>query len=54
MARKSTYFAKNLSQKDAEATEIEVESLGEGRYAVTIDGHRSELDSLELPTARCR
>jgi biotin carboxyl carrier protein len=49
MARKTTYFAKNLAQKDAAATAIEVESLGHGLYAVTVDGRRSELDSLVLP-----
>lgn len=48
MVRKSTYFAKDLNQKGTEATKIEVESLGEGRYAITMDGHRSELDSFEL------
>jgi biotin carboxyl carrier protein len=49
MARKTTYFAKNLGQKDAAATTIEVESLGNGLYAVTVDGRRTEMDSLVLP-----
>jgi biotin carboxyl carrier protein len=49
MARKTTYFAKNLSQKDGAAKALEVESLGSGLYAVTVDGHRYELDALVLP-----
>jgi len=49
MARKTTYYAKNLGQKDAVAQAIEVESLGDGRYAVTLDGRRVELDSQVLP-----
>ena len=48
MAHKTTYFAKDLTAKETEPTKVEVESLGEGRYAVTMDGHRFELDSLEL------
>lgn len=49
MARKTTYFAKNLGQKDAEAKALEVEALGNGLYAVTVDGQRHEVDSLVLP-----
>ncbi|HEY1088611.1 MAG TPA: biotin/lipoyl-containing protein [Archangium sp.] len=49
MARTTKYFAKNLAHKDAEAAQLEVETLGEGRYAVTLDGHRFELESLVLP-----
>ena len=49
MARTTKYFAKNLAHKDAVAAELEVESLGEGRYAVTLDGHTFELESLVLP-----
>jgi biotin carboxyl carrier protein len=49
MARTTKYFAKNLSKKDAEATAVEVESLGDGRYAVTLNGARRELESLVLP-----
>ena len=49
MARATKYHVKNLATKDAEATVIEVEALGEGRYAITLDGHRSELESLTLP-----
>ena len=49
MARTTKYFAKNLGHKDAEQKELEVESLGDGRYAVTLDGHRFELESLVLP-----
>lgn len=49
--RTTTYFAKNLSlpTPQVEATKVEVESLGQGRYAVTVDGHRYELESLVLP-----
>lgn len=49
MARSTKYFAKNLAKKDAPASELDVESLGAGRYAVTLDGHRFELESLVLP-----
>ena len=49
MARTTKYFAKNLAHKDAVAAELEVESLGEGRYAVTLEGHTFELESLVLP-----
>jgi biotin carboxyl carrier protein len=49
MARSTKYFAKNLALKDAPASELDVESLGDGRYAVTLDGHRFELESLVLP-----
>lgn len=48
MVRKATYFAKDMTQQGSEPAKVEVESLGEGRYAVTMDGHRFELDSLEL------
>lgn len=49
MARPTKYFVKNLAKKDAEATQVEVETLSDGRYAITLDGKRSELDSLVLP-----
>ncbi|MFZ5441255.1 MAG: biotin/lipoyl-containing protein [Myxococcota bacterium] len=49
MPRSTTYHVKNLAKKDAEAVQLEVEGLGEGRYAVTLDGHRYELESLILP-----
>jgi biotin carboxyl carrier protein len=49
MPKKTTYFAKNLSQQGAEATAIDVEPLGNGLYAVTLEGRRYELDSLVLP-----
>jgi biotin carboxyl carrier protein len=48
MVRKTTYFAKDVAAKDTEPTKLDVESLGDGRYAVTMDEHRFELDSLEL------
>ena len=50
MARSTKYFAKNLAHPDAKAAELEVEGLGEGRYAVTLDGHTFELESLVLPS----
>ena len=49
MARSTKYFAKNLAHKDEPPSELEVEALGQGRYAVTLDGHTFELDSLVLP-----
>lgn len=49
MARSTTYHVKNLARKDAEPTPLEVEGLGDGRYAVTLAGHRYELESLVLP-----
>ena len=49
MTHTTKYFAKNLAQKNGPTSEIEVESLGEGHYAVTLDGHRYELESLVLP-----
>ena len=49
MARTTKYFAKNLAQKDAQPAELEVEGLGEGRYAVTLEGKTFELESLVLP-----
>ncbi len=49
MARTSKYFARNLNTQQKEPTTVEVESLGEGQYAVTLDGHRYEVDSLVLP-----
>ncbi len=45
----TTYFARNVSQKQKEPTSLVVESLGDGHYAVTLEGHRYELESLELP-----
>ncbi len=50
MARTTKYFVKNLGVKDAEATELELELLGEGRYALTVGGKRHEVDALTLPT----
>jgi biotin carboxyl carrier protein len=49
MARSTKYFAKNLAHKDAPAAELVVEALGAGRYAVTLDSHTFELESLVLP-----
>ena len=50
MARTTKYFAKNLAHKDAPAAELEVEALGAGIYAVTLDGHTFELDSFVMPS----
>jgi biotin carboxyl carrier protein len=49
MPRIANYFARNLSLQQQEPTRVVVERLGEGRYAVTLDGHRYEVDSLQLP-----
>lgn len=49
MGKKTTFHARSLARPDAEATPIEVEALGGGRYAVTLDGRRLEVDSLVLP-----
>jgi biotin carboxyl carrier protein len=49
MATRTTrYMAKDLAKKKAEPTALDVEPLGSGRYAVTMDGHRYELESLVL------
>ena len=48
MARTTKYHVKNLASKDAEAAILDVESLGNGRYAVTLDGTRTEVESLTL------
>jgi biotin carboxyl carrier protein len=45
----TTYFARNLLTKQTEATTLEVEAVGNGHYAVTLEGHRYELESLVLP-----
>ena len=44
--RTSKYFA---TIKKHEPVGLEVESLGEGRYAVTLNGKRHEVESLVLP-----
>jgi|APLak6261679142_1056127.scaffolds.fasta_scaffold00013_70 biotin carboxyl carrier protein len=49
MARSVKYHVKNLGKKDEAAAELDVEALGEGRYAVTVNGKRHELESLVLP-----
>jgi len=41
------YFAK--TRKDAEPAPVDVEPLGDGRYAVTLNGKRHEVESLMLP-----
>ncbi len=49
MARTTRYFAKNQAHPKAEATPVDVESLGNNRYAVTIAGKRVEVESIALP-----
>ena len=49
MTRATTYFVKNLANKKAEAEAVIVEPLGNQRFAVTINGQRTEVDSLLLP-----
>lgn len=52
MARTTSYFAKNLANPTSSAaTALQVETLGENRYAMTLDGKRYELDSVSLSTA---
>ena len=48
MAKQITYFAKNLNA-GAEPSPVIVEALGDGHYAVTLDGRRSEVHALRLP-----
>lgn len=49
MARATKYFVKDLDQKAAEPAELSVETLGDGRYAVTMEGKTFEVDALSLP-----
>lgn len=50
MAKQTTYFAKNVKAgAGAEPQPVLVEPLGEGRYAVTVEGQRSEVHALALP-----
>lgn len=49
MARSVKYQVTNLAVPSTAADEVTVEALGGGRYAVTLDGKRSELESLVLP-----
>jgi len=44
------YIATNKNVKNAEPVAIDVETLGNNRYAVTMDGEKFELESLVLPT----
>jgi len=41
------YYAKLPGQK--EPTAVDIEALGNGRYALQIDGQRHEVDALSLP-----
>src|SRR4051812_31252891 len=45
-ARSFRYFA---TVKGAQPASLEVVALGDGRYAVTLDGKRHEIESLLLP-----
>lgn len=45
----SRYFARNLLARQVEPTPVDVQKLADGHYAVTLDGHRYELESLVLP-----
>jgi biotin carboxyl carrier protein len=49
MARTTAYFAQDLADPKPMAQRLEVESLGNGGYAVTLEGRRYELESLVLP-----
>lgn len=49
MARTTKYFVKDLERKDAEATELIIEPLGDNRYGITLEGKTFEVDTLELP-----
>ncbi len=49
MAKPISYFATNLTAHETEARQVDVESLGGGRYLVTVDGTRHEVESLVLP-----
>ncbi len=46
MTRATKYYVKNLAVKDAEPTTLEVESIGNGRYGITIGGQRQEVESV--------
>jgi biotin carboxyl carrier protein len=50
MAHKTTtYFAKNLRLAHPEPQPVLLEALGNGSYAVTVDGQRSEVHAMALP-----
>lgn len=46
MARATKYHVKNLAVKDAEPAVLDVETIGNGRYNVTIDGQKHEVESI--------
>ena len=48
MARTTTYFAKNLAEKDGAATELVVETVSANLYAITVGGRRFELEALAV------
>jgi biotin carboxyl carrier protein len=49
MGKSIRYFAKNLTANEPEPRALDVESLGGGRYLVTLDGVQHEVESLVLP-----
>lgn len=49
MARTTRYLAKDLSKKAADAQALDVEALGDDRYAVTLGDRRFELEAQALP-----
>lgn len=49
MTRAIRYHAKDLSKPKGEATSLEVEALGEDRYAIILGGERLELEAQALP-----
>lgn len=49
MSRATRYHAKDLLQAKAEAVTLDVEALGDDRYAVTIGSERLEVEAQALP-----
>jgi biotin carboxyl carrier protein len=49
MTRATRYMAKDLSKPKDRAVTVDVETLGDDRYAVTIDGQRLEVEAQALP-----
>lgn len=49
MSRATRYIAKDLSKPKDKAVTLDIESLGDDRYSVLIDGQRIEVESQPLP-----
>jgi biotin carboxyl carrier protein len=49
MPRTTRYFAKDLSKPQSAETTLDLETLGDHRYAVTLNGQRIEVESHALP-----